>query len=345
MPLKIPVGRIGQWKHPKYGTIKMSQQTFDDIVRNFRAKTLGRDPFLRVGHDKADDPTFGGAKAEGWITDLVQEGDFLFALADPTNNEIAEKVKSKQFRYASPEYRENYQDKESGSFRGAVLEALALTNEPFLTRLPEARLLADPPDTFYLDHEEVGNTMDKELLAEVKENTGAIKSLMTKLSDWFGGSKGDPTLMPAAAPTPAPAPAATAPSEEAKKLADQVNALLEENKRIVLSQRTTEVEGKIASYVAKGIPPSILEQYRPILLADTGEKVIKLAEGKELTVSEQIYASLDAFPESSRIKLGQQGQQSTPPPAGSPEEVKKMADADMAELGFTKDEKTGKFII
>ncbi|SCW85837.1 hypothetical protein SAMN04487970_10741, partial [Paenibacillus tianmuensis] len=71
MPLKIPVGRIGEWKHPQYGRIKMSQQTFDDIKRNFKEKTIGRDPFIRIGHAKSDDPNFGNAKAEGWITDIV----------------------------------------------------------------------------------------------------------------------------------------------------------------------------------------------------------------------------------------------------------------------------------
>ncbi|MDB5053931.1 MAG: hypothetical protein JWM44_1981 [Bacilli bacterium] len=163
MTLKIPVGRIGQWKHPKYGTIKMTQETFSQMIRNFKAKVLGRDPFIRVGHDKSNDPTFGSTKAEGWITDLVQEGEFLFALADPTNEKVAKMVQNKQYRYASPEYQDKYQSKEDGSFKGAVLEALALTNEPFLTQLPEARLLADPSDTFYLDF---GNPDDVRKLSD-----------------------------------------------------------------------------------------------------------------------------------------------------------------------------------
>ncbi|NOV01353.1 phage protease [Paenibacillus planticolens] len=333
MTLKIPVGRIGEWKHPKYGTIKMSQQTFTEIIQNFKQKVLGRDPFIRVGHDKAEDTTFGSAKSEGWITDLVQEGDFLFALADPTNDEIAEKVKTKQFRYASPEYRENYQDKESGSFRGAVLEALALTNEPFLTRLPEARLLADPPDTFYLDHEEVGYTMKEEqvnqLLENQKQTNNMLSTFTTKLSEWFGGKKpeGDPTPAPVVvAPVVAPVV-----DENAKKLADQVAELQKQNRAIT-------VEATLAGYVAKGIPPVIIDQYRPILLADSGEKIVKLSDDKSISVSEQIYASLDAFPEASRVKLAQVGQLGNPPAAGSPEEIKKFADQDMKELGFTVDE-------
>lgn len=336
MPLKIPVGRIGEWKHPKYGTIKMSQQTFDDIKRNFKEKTLGREPFIRVGHDKTDDPTFGGAKAEGWITDIVQEGEFLFALADPTSDEVAEKVKSKQYRYASPEYRDNYQDKESGSFKGAVLEALALTNEPFLTRLPEARLLADPADTFYLDHEEVGFTMKEEQVTQMLENQKQTNTLLgtftTKLSEFFGGKKPEEIQTPAQAPAPAAVPVVNV---EATKLAEQVAELQKENAGIKLAQRSAEVSEKLAAFVAKGIPPAVIDQYRPILLADNGEKVIKLSDDKTISVSEQIYAALDAFPEASRIKLSQLGQQAQPPAAGSAEEIKKLTDQDMKELGYT----------
>lgn len=171
--LKIPVGRIGEWKHPRYGLIKMSQQTFDQMIANFAAKTIGRDPFVRIGHDKADDQTYGSAKAERGIKELVQEGDFLYAFADPTNVDVAQLVRSKQYCYTSPEYQDNYKSKEDGSFKGAVLEALALTNEPFLTCLPEARLLSDPPETYYLDHEEAKPYMEKlnQLLDEQKKTS------------------------------------------------------------------------------------------------------------------------------------------------------------------------------
>lgn len=332
LPLKIPVGRIGEWKHPKYGTIKMSQQTFDDIISNFKAKTIGRDPFIRIGHDKGDESTFGSTAAEGWITDIVQEGDNLFALADPTNDNVADMVKNKQFRYASPEYVDNYKDKETGSFKGAALEALALTNEPFLTRLPEARLLADPPDTFYLDYEEV-KSMDKELLEQVKQTNTLLGSFTTKLSEWFG-KKDDPNA------TPPGTPAATSviPNDETKKLADQMKALEEENNRIKLAQRVTEVNSKLQEYVMKGIPPVVVDQYRGILLSDNGEKVIKLSDDKSISISEQIYAALDAFPDNARVKLSQFGDQTPPPKENSPEAIRKLADEDMKELGFAIDE-------
>ncbi|KLU66311.1 hypothetical protein DEAC_c17100 [Desulfosporosinus acididurans] len=335
-PMKIPVGRIGEWKHPKYGVLKMSQQTFDDMVRNFKDKTIGRDPFVRIGHNKGTGDTWGDVPSEGWIQDLQQEGDVLYALADPTNPQVVEAVRNGRFKYASPEYEENYQSKEDGSFKGAVLLALALTNEPFLTHLPEARALADPPDTFYLDYEEVKPKMGeemKDLLDQQKETNGFLR----KLADFFTGKKPEDVTPPAGG-IPA---AATPPTQTAEQV-----KLAEMQFQLATTQfqlRTAEVERRLAEYTAKGIPPAVLEQYRLILLSDNGEKVIKLADEKgaekTVSVSEQIYASLDAFPEASRIKLSQVGEQTTPPPADSPEAVKKLADETMTELGYSVDEK------
>ncbi len=331
--MKIPVGRIGEWKHPKYGVLKMSQQTFNDMIKNFKSKTIGRDPFVRIGHDKGTGNSWGDVPAEGWIQDLQQEGDVLYALADPTNTQVVEAVRNGRFRYASPEYEENYQSKEDGSFKGAVLLALALTNEPFLTNLPEARALADQPDVFYLDYEEVRPDMEemKELLDQQKETNGFLR----KLADFFTGKKPEEMTIIQENTT------VTSPTQTAEqiKLAEMQTQLATTQVQL----RTAEVERKLAEYTAKGIPPAVLGQYRPILLADNGEKIVKLADDKgqeiSVSVSEQIYASIDAFPESSRIKLSQVGEQTTPPPIDSPEAVKKLADETMSELGYTVDEK------
>jgi len=343
VPLKIPVGRIGEWKHPKYGTIKMSQQTFDDMKRNFNAKTIGRDPFVRIGHGKADDPTFGTTASEGWVQGLEQEGDVLFALADPTNPQVVEHVKSQRYRYASPEYQDNYRSKEDGSLKGAVLEAIALTNEPFLTRLPEARVLADPPDTFYLDYEEVSPRMEdmKQMLEQQKETNGFLR----KLADFFAGRKPEDVVTPTTGG--AGTATITEPTPEQKKLADTIQAQNEEIGRLKLGQRTAEVDRKLSDYTAKGIPPAVLGQYRPILLADSGEQTIKLADDKgvetAVSVSDQIYATLDAYPAEARVKLSQMGEQHTPPAGDSPEAVKKLADETMKELGYTVDDATGRY--
>ena len=91
VPLKIPFFRLGTWKHPVYGDLKITQGTFDQILANFKSNVLGRPPFIRIGHDKSNNQTFGYAPAEGWVHDLKQEGDILFAEVEPTSPEAEDR--------------------------------------------------------------------------------------------------------------------------------------------------------------------------------------------------------------------------------------------------------------
>lgn len=312
--LKIPFFKLGKWRHPVYGPIDGTQEKFDAIIANFRGNVLGRPPYVRLGHTKDGAVTFGATPAEAWVHDIVQEGDILYALAHPTGKEVIENVKSKRFRFASPEYDDNYINKETGARVGPTLMAIGLTNEPFLTRLPEVRSLADPPGTIYLDHEEV---------KEVGEND-VIKKMSEAITKFFEGLK--------------PAPAAGGISdEERKKLAelDTLKAELDQTKaklalaesRIdsaVNSSWATRVESRLAALVAKGIPPAMCESAKTILLANPAAEttMIKLAEGKEISLAEQIFTTLEALPAEHRVKLSQLGgQESRQPGAATAKEV------------------------
>ncbi len=239
--LKIPFFRLGTWKHPKYGTIEGTQEMFDVMTDNFRKQSLGRDPFIRIGHDKdGQKTTFGDAPAEGWIKDLVQEGPILFAVADPTNEEVVEDIKSKRYRFASAEYDMNYLDKESGQRIGPVLSAVSLTNEPFLTKLPEAVVLSDPPETFYMDYEEVEQVDFKQLGDKLEENNGLLKKLADGFADFFGKFKA-PEVVP-----PVPGKGIELPDDIKAKLAAG-----EEAERKLAEQAENEKKGKLAEEKTK----------------------------------------------------------------------------------------------
>jgi len=304
--LKIPFFRLGKWRHPVYGPIEGTQAKFDAIKENFRRNVLGRPPFVRLGHAKESAPTFGDAPAEAWVHDIIQEGDVLYALAHPTSDGIVDAVRKKKFRFASPEYVEDYMDKETGAKAGPTLMAIALTNEPFLTRLPETVVLADPPETIYLDYEEVKEPMENDIL----------KKLSEAVTRFFEGLK--------------PAPAASGlTDEERKKLAkiDELEAQLSEAKvKLALAESQVssvaseswknQVETRLAGLVAKGIPPAMCEQAKAILLASpaAATNTIKLADGKEISLAEQVFAMLEAMPEANRIKLAQIGAQASSKP-------------------------------
>ncbi len=344
--LKIPFFRLGRWKHPKYGTLEGTQQMFDQMKANFKRQTLGRQPFVRIGHDSDGKGTFGDASAEAWIKDVVQEGDYLYAIADTTNEEVAKAVQEKRYRFASAEYDPNYVDKETGLNVGAVLSAVALTNEPFLTRLPDAVVLSDEPEKIYLDYEEDEKVGQEKLLEE-------NNSLLKKLSDAITG------FMDKFKPGQDDSKDGDKDKDDKNKFAELESMKIEllatktdlavaksDQEKVKLSLWTATVENRIKDMVAKGIPPAMCEQAKTILMANPAYEttMIKLADGKEVSMAEQIFATLEAMPEVHRIKMGQLGAQTSPPPPDSPEAVKKMADEDIKAMGgkITED---GKYVI
>ncbi|SHJ60117.1 phage protease [Desulfofundulus thermosubterraneus] len=316
--LRIPFFRLGRWRHPQYGEIVGTQELFNAMIRNFKRNVLGRPPFVRIGHDRETAPTFGGAPAMAWVHDLIQDGDVLYALAYPTGEEIVEAVRNKKYRFASAEYDPNYVDKETGTKVGPVLMAIALTNEPFLTRLPDTVVLSDPPETIYLDYEEVRG-MSEELM---RENNSLLKKLAENLSRFMeglkpGGSQGEPG------------------EEYRKKLAeiDELKAklaeldalktkLAETETKLASAENTSwkvQVEQRLADMVAKGIPPAMCEQAKAVLLANPSFATtrVRLADNKEVSLAEQIYAILESMPATCRVKFSQAGFQTSQQPGAT----------------------------
>lgn len=337
--LKIPFFRLGEWKHPKYGTIKGSPEKFRQFINNFKGNALGRPPFIRIGHDKSDSPTFGDAEAKAWIKDIVQEGNVLYALCEPCDENVENLIKSKKYRFASAEYDDNYIEKTSGKNVGTVLSAIALTNEPFLTHLPENVVLSDVNNNeFYLDFEErEGNKMD-EFLKKLSDFFTALTTKM-KLSDV---SPTEPQKIDGADGKDDDSNAKLLAELEAvkKKLSDLEN----DNTGIKKVNEEKEVEMKLSELKLKGIPPVLCDKAKELLLAMPTTSTIKLADNSEKKLSEMIYDMLGSLPESSRVKYDQFGSQYSQKTGESDEDYKKLADEDIKALGgkITED---GKYIL
>lgn len=335
--LKIPFYRLGKWQHPKYGTIEGTQDKFNAIISNFKGNVLGRPPYVRLGHTKDGAITYGDTPAEAWVHDIVQEGDTLYALAHPTSQDIVDAVRNKKYRFASPEYKEDFTDKESGKSVGPTLMAIGLTNEPFLTKLPDAVALADQTGTIYLDYKEVKESMDNDI----------VKKLSDAVTKFFEGLKA------------APPAAGGLTDEERKKLAEidtLKTQLTDTQAKLALAQTQgtetaktlweTQVESRITALVAKGIPPVMCEQAKTFLLStpSAATTMIKLADNKEISLADQVFGMLEALPEAHRVNMGQVGRQESASAEDSPEAIKKMADEDVKAMGgkVTED---GKYVL
>ena len=320
--LKIPFFRLGSWKHPVYGDLRITQQTFDQMLANFHSGVLGREPFIRVGHDAAGKNVFGDAEALGWVREIRQEGDVLAAVVEPVSEAVAMLIREKRYRFASAEFTANGTDKETGQNVGALLSAIALTNEPFLTRLPEATLLADGGELFYMDYDEIkGGTGMEEML----------KKLAETIKGFISSNQAQQSALKAAV---------EAQQQEAQKQLAEMKTLMEnqvklaEEKAKLESQARVlaEVEKTAAALVAEGIPPVMVAQWKQLAISEQGQTTIKLADAKgqlqDTTQADAIKAMLLALPKEHRVAMEQRGTQSEPD-----DKVKLACDADIVALG------------
>jgi hypothetical protein len=138
--IKVPISRIGSWEHPKYGQVVEDQDDFNQIIDNWKSGVLGYEPPLYLGHPN-NVFSSGGTPAVAFLDNIVQEGEALFGLYDPVDEQALNDVESGKYRYASPELARNAVNRENGERVGTVLERHALTNEPFFTKLPRVEVV------------------------------------------------------------------------------------------------------------------------------------------------------------------------------------------------------------
>ena len=137
MPEKIIVHTLGKWQDPRYGEFSMTREKMDEMVKNFKAKTVHpNSPIDAQVPIDCKHETAKGSGAAGWLTGLKRVGDNLVATVKWTEDGKS-LVAGGSFKYISPKYTENYttalvDDKKK---YGATLLEVALTNNPLLVEL------------------------------------------------------------------------------------------------------------------------------------------------------------------------------------------------------------------
>lgn len=145
----VTLTRTGSWNHPAYGRFSITEDTLQQIVRNFQADTYGQKIFIDVGHNPD-----GGSGGE--IVQLTIEGKRLRAQIDWTPWGVNQ-VTEKGFRYFSVDFTDEYVDPETDRNHGPLLFGAALTTRPFVKRLDPVTLSEDftPPDRRVFMHPEL----------------------------------------------------------------------------------------------------------------------------------------------------------------------------------------------
>lgn len=143
--LMVPIATLGTWEHEVYGEVSFTQADFDNLKNNFNRRMLGYEPPLFLGH-ATDVNSFGDRPAAAFLEALAQQEDVLWGFYAVVDEEVYMDVKKGKYRYSSAEIVRNAKNTESGEDIGIFLFACALTNTPFLTKMPRVKALANKLD-------------------------------------------------------------------------------------------------------------------------------------------------------------------------------------------------------
>jgi 8-oxo-dGTP pyrophosphatase MutT (NUDIX family) len=137
-PVWNQISTRGTFKGHGAGEFSLDDETFDQIIQNYREVDLGEVSF-DFEHASEGEATDGsvpmtGAPAQAWIKDLKKGPDGLHALVkwlEPAKTYIREG----KYRFVSPAIRFGARHPVTGKPIGARLTSVALTNQPFLRGL------------------------------------------------------------------------------------------------------------------------------------------------------------------------------------------------------------------
>lgn len=130
----VQVMMCGAFTDPRYGDFVIDRAYLEALVTNYERLDL------TVPIDRDHSPyTTGSTEAVGWVKQLrIRDDETLWAYVVWTEAG-AELILSGSYRYFSPEFVDDYEDKYGETFGPALLGG-GLTNRPFLTGMAEVSL-------------------------------------------------------------------------------------------------------------------------------------------------------------------------------------------------------------
>jgi hypothetical protein len=274
---------LGEWMHPVYGKIKMTQERVARFVKNFNDNV--RQTELDVDYDHKD---YGG-KAAGWIRALQDRQEQGLWMQVEWTPSAYQSLQDREYRYFSPEFTDTWKRPSDGQVFKDVLFGGAITNRPFLKGIMPINL-SDFPGYNQQGDEHVEELLQR--LAELLGLTVQKDATPEQLSEAITGSV--KTLQEKAkTPPPPPAPPQSE-DDRLKKLAEKdpaIQKLLddrEEDKRrldkLEAAHRLSEVTTKLADLNTDKFvfPPAFADEMRNALVQlneKSAEKVIEALKG------------------------------------------------------------------
>jgi phage I-like protein len=306
---QIEIMRTGTWKHPAYGQFSITENDIDEFILHFNEKVRGVDIAIDLEHGETPHK---GASA-GWIKSLAKSGNSLLAEIEWTDLG-KEKLKAKEYKYFSPEFKFSYEDHETGKKYTNVLMGGGLTNRPFIKNMQPVLLSEDiqreeyQKDTSFIYTQNIekerNEGMNKKLLGILKldenatedqvnaainqvveDNTNLTKEVETKTTELANKDK-----------------EITSKTTENVELSEKIKTLTSsktdlEKDNIKLSERITTIETKLiesewerfsSKLLSEGkLTPAMADKFKvsfmkdkesTISLMETLQPVVKLGE-------------------------------------------------------------------
>lgn len=237
---------VGHFYDKRYGEVNITKDNIKQIVENF-GKVPAYEVPVKIGHGD-------GAKSPGKVIGVRARRNGL-EITMTVDAETAKAINEKQYRYMSAEVDFNYQNKETGEFVGSVLLGAALVNQPANPYMEPLVLVDDiDPNPNSAQSMKGENQAMNDELENMRKQLAETKAQLKTAND--------------------------AIEENTKKFADleaQNKALIAEKEKAEQAKIEADVKAFADKWTAAGIPPIVIEQVKPVLLAKTS-RVIKLSD-------------------------------------------------------------------
>jgi len=164
---------IGKYNHPVYGKIDITSDRVQRFAANVNNGVRGID--LDIDYDHKE---YGG-EAAGWVRQAEPRNDGLWILVEWTTKAY-EAIKSKAYRYFSPEFDDTWTHPSSGEKFKDVLFGGGITNRPFLKGIQPLNLSEDYYKTGEIKLKE-NNSMDPDQIKELAAKLGLDESATSEM--------------------------------------------------------------------------------------------------------------------------------------------------------------------
>ena len=280
---------VGKFIDKRYGEVWIGMEMLQKMESNFGRYPAYEVP-VKIGHGD-------GAQSPGRVIGIKAKPEGL-EITMTVDQEAADAINNKRYRYMSAEFDENYKDKTTGENVGPVLLGAALVNQPADPYVQPLILAEDVVD----DPEERGKTNER------KENMPDLAELLQqRLADAEAREAAarreyDASLKRVREETTA----AKAREDKAQKKISDLEAKnrAAEKARASMEQekRKAEVDAFCGNWSSKGVPPAVLGRLKPILLAEGN--FIKLSETESTSLVRLFTEVFEAMP---KFDMGQKG--------------------------------------